>query len=178
MTHEHLGRVGGYIVNPQAQFTRPGNTTQYASGDLIANSTTASEISAMVFSDAARVPGGSFLIRRARLYKNDDDVASAQFRLHLFDADPTDTDPSNGDNGAIQLTGCIDNHLGSIDLDINVSPDIHTDGNWASGVPLQGSEISVKLGSGRDIYGLLEARSTYTPASGEVFTVVLEVLQD
>lgn len=173
-----IGRVGGHTATPSATVTRPADTTQYASGDLIANSTTAASVTAMSFMAARTAHEGSFMIRRARLYKDDDDTTAAKFRLHLFDADPTGTAPSSGDNGAIQLTDIVDNHLGSIDFDASTSPDIHTDGNMAIGVPIQGTEIIAILSSGTTIYGLLEARDTYTPASGEIFTVVLEILQD
>ena len=174
----HIGSVGGHTAVVSSTVTRPSNTTQYAIADLIANSETAGSVTAMSWTTAARVAAGSFMLRRARLYKDDDDVTAAQFRLHLFDSDPASTNPANGDNGAISLTNVLDNHLGSIDFDMTASPDIHTEGNMAIGVPIQGFEISVKLSSGRTIYGLLEARATYTPASGEVFTAVLELLQD
>jgi len=169
---------GGKVGNISATVTRPADTNIYASGDLIANNTTAGSVTAMDFSTAARQAAGSFMVRRVRLHKDDDDVTAASFRLHLFDADPTGTAPAAGDNGAISLTGVLDNHLGSVDFDMTTSPDIHTEGNMAIGTPLQGTEILVDLSSGQSVYGLLEARGAYTPASGEIFTAVLELLQD
>lgn len=152
-----------------ASFSRPSNTTQYASGDLIANSATAASVSAMTFA------GGNIVIRRARLTKSDDDTTAASFRLHLFSGDPTSTSPANGDNGAISLNTAIGEYLGSFDLDMTSSVDIYnTAGNLAIGTPLQGTEIMVPYSG--SIYGLLEARSTYTPANGETFTVDLEYL--
>lgn len=171
------GQVGGYSDCITASLTRPANTTQYASGDLIANSATASAVTPLTFNAAARYSGGSFFVRRARLTKSADSTTAAKFRLHLFDADPTATDPTNGDNGAIQLTGALSHHLGSIDF-TTIDADIHTDGNVLVAGPMQGSEITARLGSGQAIYGLLEARDTYTPASGEVFSVTLEIIQN
>ena len=174
------GIEGSPTVNVSTTVTRPDNTTAYTAADLIANSATAGSVTPLTFLRCARDNGpGAFIIRRARLYKDDDDVTNAKFRLHLFDADPTGTAPTNGDNGAIQLTGVLANTLGSIDFDLSSSPDIHTDGNCGVGVPLQGSEICVDLtGTNRTIWGLLEARAAYTPASGEIFTVLLEIIQD
>jgi hypothetical protein len=40
-----------------------------------------------------------------------------------------------------------------------------------------GSELTVEAVDGRLVYGLMEARAGYTPVSGEVFTVELEVFQ-
>lgn len=175
--HKYVGKVGGLVTTVSASVTRPSDTTQYAVGDIICNSTTASSVTAMTFSNVARLSGESVMIRTAKLTKSDDDVTSALFRLHLFDEDPTATDPTNGDNGAIQLTGVKDGWIGSIDFDLS-TPDIHTDGNAAIGVPLNGSEVTWRLGSGTTLYGLLEARATYTPASAEVFTAYLNVVQD
>lgn len=174
---KNLALAGGTLLTPSATVTRPADTTAYGSGDLIANSTTAGDVTAMSFT-AALSGDGAIKIRRARVYKDDDDVTNATFRLHLFDADPTGTAPTNGDNGAIALTGVTDNSLGAFDLAMTTTPDIHTDGNVGFAVPITGSEINVLMSSNQTIYGLLEARAAYTPASGEVFTVVLEVWQD
>lgn len=162
----------GAISTPRAIFTRPANTTQYASGDLVANSATTADVVAMSWPVAER----SCQVRRARLFKDDDDVTAASFRLHLFSANPVATNPANGDNGAIQLNGALKSYLGSVDFDMTASGiDIHADGNGAIGAPSKGEEINVR-GVG-DLYGLLEARGTYTPASGEEFTVDLEMVQ-
>jgi hypothetical protein len=152
-------------------FARPADTTQYASGDLVADSTTAGSVTALTFGG-----GDSGLIRRVLLTKDDDDTTSALFRLHLFSSDPTTTAPANGDNGAISLNTAIADYIGSFDFDMSSSPDIYNSaGNLAVGVPLKGQEAFIPAGT-NTIYGLLEARGTYTPASGETFTVRIERL--
>lgn len=169
--------IGGVVHVATASFTRPANTTQYATGDLVANSATAASVTPLTF-EAGRGPGNGISIRRARLYKSDDDITSASFRLHLFSGDPTASALTAGDNGAISLNTAITEYLGSIDVDMTASPDIYnTAGNLAVGVPLQGVEINHRPSS-NVIYGLLEARGTYTPASGETFTVALEIMQN
>lgn len=158
-------------VTSVASFTRPANTTQYASGDLVANNATAADVEPLSFG------GGPGLVRRAILTKSDDDTTAASFRLHLFAADPTGTAPANGDNGALSLNTSIGDYLGALDFAMTSAPDIYnTSGNLAVGTPLQGTEIFVPVGV-NTLYGLLEARGTYTPASGETFTVELQLLR-
>ena len=156
-----------------ATVTRPANTTQYASGDLIANSATAASVTAMSFTVGASGTIGK--IATARLYKSDDDVTTASFRLHLFTSSPVSTAPTNGDNGAIQIATDEAGYVGSIDFDMTATGiDIHTGGNQAVGVPFSSRDIYYRLArNSAALYGLIEARGTYTPASGEVFTVEL-----
>jgi len=151
-------------------FTRPPDTTAYASADLVANSTTAGSVAPMQFS-VARNSGGTGMIRRARLRKTGTSTTNASFRLHLYSASPT---PSNGDNGA-WLTNLAASYIGSIDI---ICDKAFTDGASGNGVPSVGSEINFDLSSGLIIYGLLEVRAAYTPANAEVFTLELEVLQN
>jgi len=174
----HVGQVGGESANPSANFTRPSNTPAYASGDLIANSITAGSVVAMSFT-AARVAAGSFVIRRARLHKDNQAITSATFRLHLFSANPVATAPTAGDNEVLELNSLAAGaYLGYFDFNMASSPDIQASDIELDAGPANGSDITVELASGTTIWGLLEARAAYTPASAEVFTVTLEILQD
>lgn len=161
------------FTRSSATVTRPANTTQYAAGDLIANSATAASVTAMSFTVGASGTIGK--IATARMYKSADAPTSATFRLHLFTASPVSTAPTNGDNGAIQIATDETGYVGSIDFDMTATAvDIHTGGNQAVGVPVSSREIYFDLAAdSAALYGLLEARGTYTPASGEVFTVEL-----
>lgn len=170
------------IVTVSDSFSRPDNATQYTSGDLIANSATAGSVAPLDFT-ASRVAQGGLMVRRATLHKDDDDLTAATFRLHLFNADPTGTAPSNGDNDALTggLNGIVaGQYCGYFDLDMTTSgiPDILSDGNQVTAGPAIGSEISIQLSSGTSVYGLLEAQDTYTPVSEETFTVTLEIIQN
>lgn len=168
--------AGGLTKIFSANFTRPADTTQYASGDLVANSTTAASVAALSFS-VARITGGTGLIRRAKIVKSDADATGATFRLHFFDADPCSTAPTNGDNGALSLSASVDEdmYMGSIDIDLSALPDIFAGGNVGWGAPTEGQEIAFNVDT---VYCLIEARGTYTPASSEVFDVFIEVQQD
>lgn len=174
----HIGAIGGNSANPTVSFTRPANTDVYSSGDLIANSETAGSVVAMQLT-IARITAGSFTIMRMRLHKNSATIANAQFRLHLFKADPVDTAPSSGDNGAIELNSLVVGvYLGYFDYNMTSSPDIQASDIELAAAPANGTSITVKLTSGQLIYALLEARAAYIPTSGEVFTITGEVLQD
>lgn len=159
------------VANPSASFTRPADTTAYASGDLVANSTTAGSVVPMSFT-AARVSAGGFRVRRARIKKSDATLTNAQFRLHLYGADPSaSTGITNGD-GAAWLTKHA-NYIGSIDITVDKA---FSDSSAGSAAPA--ATLHVTLASGQTVWGLLEARAAYVPVSAESFTVALELQAD
>lgn len=174
----HLGEVGNPLATPSANFTRPADTTAYASGDLVANSVTAASVVPLSWTAAARVAAGSFLVRRARLKKSTTGVTAATFRLHLYTSDPSASSGiANGDNAAWSTNHS--GYVGSIDLDISgATGRAFRDSAAVQGAPAVGQEINVKLASGQTIYGLLEARGAYTPGNAEIFTVDLELQQN
>ncbi len=155
-------------ITPSASFTRPANTTAYGAGDLVANSATSGEVVPMEFM-VSKLSHGRGKARRARLHKNDATTTNASFTLHLFTAAPTVT---NGDNGALAVSTAAA-YLSAVAIDM-------TSGAFAGTSDLidfaaVNPEINFDLESGRKIYGLLEAEAAYVPASGEVFTVTLEI---
>lgn len=156
-----------------ANFTRPADTTAYASADLVANSTTAGSVVPMSFTTAARTTAGSGQVLGARLKKSTNTTANASFRLHLYKASPTCT---NGDNGA-WLTDQ-SGYIGSIDLDISGSNGrVFSD---PAAEVVAGPAVTLPIifaATATTIYGLLEARGSYTPGNAEVFTVELEISQ-
>lgn len=154
-----------------ANFTRPADNTAYASGDLVANNTTAGSVTPMTFT-AGRVDPGNFCIRRAKIKKSNATLTNAQFRLHLYSTLPT---VANGDNAAFSSIEA--GYLGAIDVTVDQAFSTQAAG---FGVPNKGSEINVALASGQAIYGLLEARAGYggAAANAEVFTVTLEAWQN
>lgn len=150
--------------------TRPADTTAYASGDLVANSTTAGSVAAFSFASAARVAAGAIRIERVRLYKSGTSAANASFRVHLYNANPSGI--ANGDNGA-WLTS-IAGYIGAFDLS-SANARTFSDGVELAGIPMVGSSILTQLASGTTLYALIEARGAYTPVSAETFTLRAEV---
>ncbi len=161
--------VGGLSANPSAMFTRPADTTAYASGDLVANSTTAGAVVPLSLT-AARVAAGGFLLHRLLLRKSGTSTTNAAFRVHLFGAAPTVT---AGDNGVLAMSGSA-SYLGQVDITMTQA---FTDG--AVGMSdFTMSDMIVRLGAGQSLYALIEARGAYTPASGETFALVADIAQD
>jgi hypothetical protein len=162
-----------------ATFTRPANTTAYASGQLLANSIVAASVVPLSFNfdRPSAAIGAGFQIRRATIIKSGITVANAAFRLHLFTAAPTFI--TTGDAGVLATVGVgAASYLGSLDVTAMIA---FSDGAFGAGVPLFGTELVVAPNYGGQsasgqvtLFGILEARGAYVPASGETFTVRIE----
>jgi len=146
--------------------TRPSDTTAYASGDLVANSTTAGSVTPFAFrvGKAAGVK-----LWRVSLAKSAASVTNASFRVHLHNDSPT---VANGDNGAISSIAA--SYIGFVDIAAPATAFSNT--FVASGIYVNNS-LAAPLFLTADvdgrIYGLLEARGAYTPASDETFAITL-----
>jgi hypothetical protein len=166
--------VKGRILAPSYSFTRPSDTTQYASGDLVANSTTAANVVALSWLIAQTAEGTiDGYVRRVRMWSSDNDTTSASFRLHFYSRNPVSTAPTNGDNGAYAMAVTDGNsiYLGSVDISFDRT--VNNSDAYGAGVPTAGNEINfTDVGT---LYALIEARGTYTPASAEVLTIVPEI---
>lgn len=161
------------IRNMTGSFTRPADTTAYASGDLVANSTTAGSVAAVELTHIGHTVAGGGVVRRVVLRKSGTSTTNADFRVHLMRADPATV--TNGDNGAFSVSGVAD-YLGAFDVTIGQA---FTDGAYGSGAPNTGSEVMIRLAPAtRSIWALVEARAAYTPASAEVFTIGVDVIDE
>jgi hypothetical protein len=78
---------------------------------------------------------------------------------------------ANGDNGAWSTNRSID-YAGAFDVTVDRA---FTDGAVGVSAPITGAEINVNEDV---IFVLIEARGAYTPVSGEVFSVELEVVRN
>lgn len=155
------------IITPTATFTRPSDTTQYASTDVVANSTTAGSVTPMSWS-LNRLNGGGNIIA-ARITKSATSATLATFNVHLFSVAPTLT---AGDNGTLAISTA-EYYLGKIAVDMAT-------GGQAGTAYLSKNSAAVAIGFDAAsqygaIYGILEAGAAYTPASAEVFNVQLVI---
>lgn len=165
-------------VTTLSTITRVADTNAYVTGDLIGNSTTAGSVTVAnggVFSwSMPKVVEGTMIAVKARLRKSGTGVSGAAFRLHLLNTVPTFT---NGDNGALVMTGS-SGYIGSVDFTAMVTngagSNLFSDGAGGNGAPSVGSVMVSGMASTQTIYGVLEARGSYPPASAETFTVTLE----
>lgn len=162
----------GPAVRESQSFTRPSDTTTYTSGDLVANSTTASSCIALAFSLATKrlVNNGEWsVIQKIILRKTSTTISNAVFSVHLYRRNPFSTDPTNGDNGVLKLTGVVDDYIGSAtSLNQSGNGAHHTDGSLAAStdaIPFQ------PVDGAKNIYAVIECNTAYVPTSAEVFTV-------
>lgn len=148
-------------------FTRPADTTAYAADDLVANSTTAASVVALQFGV------NRLAVRRVWIYKSTNTTANGSFRAHFYTADPVQTAPTNGDNGALTINPENNyEYVGSADVTINATDVLAVNAHSAGvGTPNTGNEIVSDTGA---LYVLIEALAAYAPGSAEVFTVVLD----
>lgn len=164
---------GDIIVNPNAasaSFTRPGNTTPYASGQLVANSVTAGSVVPLSWT-ASRVAAGNFRITRTRMMLSGKSITNTNFRVHYFSATTT---VSNGDGGTFVPTTAA---LEVCEMDVTVAL-AGADVSIGYGAANQGVACDVALASGSTLFGYVEARAAYTPVSAETITVVPEIHQN
>lgn len=163
--------TGGTTVIASGTFTRPSDTTAYAVGDLVANSTTAGSVVPISLT-VARANDTTGMIRRCALATSSTSTTNASFRAHLYNVSPT---PANGDNGAYSTSG-VAGYLGALDITLGQA---FTDGAKGIGTPNTGSEVNFVPASGtRVVYALIEARAAYTPTSAGTFTLSCETLQN
>lgn len=164
------GNVGGKTARISGSVTRPTNTTQYAIGEVI-NATSPTVIT---FANAALTTNGSGLIVGCNITTTNGAATKPQLRLWLFNAGPT----PDSDNAAITLTASeLNTSFGVIDL----TAETWYEGTASTNALIQKFGIMMPFvcsGGVSSIYGVLEVRNAYTPASGEVFTCVLTISQD
>jgi hypothetical protein len=175
-TNKHALQVAaGPSTRVAATLTRPADTTQYAAGDQVANSTSAPV--ALTFAGVARHNGGSGLIVDAVCVDSANQVAKPNLRLYLFSALPT----SQNDNAAWAPTDAdMANLIGYVEFytwEVGNSAS-GADGNCASFATPTRPIPFVCGATSDDIYGLVVERGTYTPVSAEAFKFSLGIAQD
>lgn len=168
-TMEVFGK--GRVIS--ASFTRPNDTTAYASGDVINNSTSAPVV--LTFPRATVTQGQNFsIIAQAIMVDSANQTTKLEAELWLFDAAPT----ADNDNAAFTPTDAeCANLLGVIPFNTFFVGDA-TSGAGGNVVYRETNlTIPVKTVAGDNaIYGVLVARSAYTPVAQESFTIKLGIL--
>jgi hypothetical protein len=155
----------------QAAFTRPGNTTAYSAGTLVANSISSGSVAPMIFT-VTRSNGLACRLKRVRLQKSTATLTNAQFVLRLYTVSPG---CANGDGG-VWLTNQSLGYVAEIPVTITSA---FSDGSVGFGAPAVGTDVMFQPGSSQvTIYGLLSAAAAYTPGNAEIFTATLEVTND
>lgn len=148
---------------------RPGDAEIYKSGDLVAQSTTASSVAPIVFHQAGPFgPGSIAEIDRVRIWKSSTETTHAEFRLHIFGTAPTSF--AAGDSDLVACCGS--NYFGFVDVVCNQR---FSNGAYGFGAPSSGQVFNARVDSSILLYGLIETRNNYAASSGERFEVALDV---
>lgn len=154
-------------------FTRPANTTAYAAGDVICNSTSSPTI--LEFTGMAYLNGGYGRILGASLTSSNNPATNISARLFLFSSPSTGID---NDNSPFTPT---DSEIKDVQGVILFAGAAAVDGDASSNIfngtpvsfPPQG--ITYKCDDlETSLYGILVADAAYTPASGEEIQITLE----
>lgn len=157
-----------------AQFTRPSNTTQYAAGDVVNDSTSAPTV--MTFSKPARESGptgGGSIIQQAILIDSAAEATKLDCELWLFDTTIT---PDN-DNAAFTPTDAeLLTLVGIISFPASGYKVGTASGNSVCQVDNLGLPVNTVAGPANSLFGVLVARNAYTPISAEVFKIVLKLI--
>jgi hypothetical protein len=144
--------------------TRPDNTTAYTANDVIGTSSSAN----IEFADLITYKGEGFFVTGAWLMIPINAVPSGMdgFRLHLYNAEPTDI----VDNAAYNLPSADrSKYLGYIDFEVPV--------DLGDTLYSQVNNINLKrkfVNNSNTVYGILQTLAAYTPAAETVYTVGLE----
>jgi hypothetical protein len=169
-----VSQVEGRGRTIKTAFTRPNDTTQYTSGDVVNDSTSAPSV--MTFSGFSSTAGKQTLIQQLIVCSSANQSTKLDAELWLFDTTVT---PDN-DNAAFTPTDA-ENRTLVAKIAIPASA-------WAAGTATAGAGgnavcVLDNLGipvntlvSDNAIYGVLVARNAYTPVAQEVFDFRLKLI--
>jgi hypothetical protein len=167
-TEAHLGEVGGRLASVSAEFTRPSDTTAYAVGDVVSDSTSATTL--LVIVGCARVNQGSGYITGARLITDKKSI-TPRIRVHVYNA----SNPTRAaDNVAMDIRYAdISKRIGAFDM-----PAMTTGTDTTNSTSSQAQDMTLRVpfvcaAATTTLYFLFEALDIFTPASAEKFTLVV-----
>lgn len=155
-------------------FNRPSNTTAYTAGDVIgvADGTTPANAGSAIHTFANVGPSNGFVIvQSVDLLIANTSVPSGMgaFRLHLYTASPT----AVLDNAAFDLTSNeTTSYVGYVDLPTpqDFGSMLYSQSDYAGRL--------IQLGSAStSLFGELETRGAYTPASGTTYQLRVRTLE-
>ena len=151
------------VFKVKTNFTRPANTTAYAVGDAVTNSTSAPTVFELL---AGKSNGDRLVITKAQVISNIKGATLPLFKMWLFST----TFTSTNDNAALSIVDA-QMQLGPIVIDLDEQH--YTAINSLVEKTLIQLPVSLEKADMK-LYGILEAQNVYTPGSEEVLTVILE----
>lgn len=165
---------GGLWVKPLSRFvtvstnvTRPADTTAYAVNDCLSDSTSSPTSGGFTFTSAARASGGSGIITDAIISSSNDPATPLQGELWIFDTSVTNVN----DNAAFVVS---DSEIQTL---VATIPFVLTDSGNNDSAHIQNLSIGFTCSGSANLRFLYRVKNAYTPASGEVITARLKILQ-
>ncbi len=148
---ELVSVIGPVTTKITSTFNRPADTTAYTANDAVADSTTAGSVT----KQSAAITAGKGSIRRVKIRKSDQTVATPTIRVWFWDATFT---VAAGDNAA--FSNPLQDAIGFVDVAVTNAGTDDAVGWTACDIPLVAGTL----------FWLLQTLSAFTPASGETFT--------
>ena len=169
-----IGFFGSKQATITTNFTRPADTTAYAAGDAVSNST--SSPSVITFSGAARANAGSGIIVGANMIDSAAQTTKGLFELWIYDT----TFGADNDNAVFTPTdGETETLVGIIEFKIPYVGDATSGAGGNCVFPAPNLSIPYTCGaSSTSLFAQLVVRNAYTPVSSEKFTFRLFVIQN
>ena len=159
-----IGQTGYKLVKVSANFTRPADTTAYAVGDAVTNSTSSPTVFQLDLGALGAVAGQGIEIRKLAVVSSAKQATLPLFNVYLNNATFTATN----DNAALDIPDATMEQGGSwfaCDVqNFTASNSRVAYVNIASPMVLAAADTK--------LYGIIQAANAYTPVSGEKFTIV------
>jgi hypothetical protein len=169
--YEHVQSKDGRLLTTPFMYpfravgtiTRPADVLAYAAGDAISDSTTAPTTGGFTLSSVARISGGFALVTGCTIITDNDPATRLSGEVLLFNTAFTNVNDNTAfvvsDAEALTYEGAIP--FSMYDMGNNGVAEI------------QNLSKIVKCVGSADLRFAMRARNAYTPASAEVFTVIL-----
>lgn len=155
------------FVTVQTDITRPADTTAYAVDDCWSDSTTAPTAGGYTFTGAARISGGSGIITDAMFTTSNDPATKLFGELWIFNTSVTNIN----DNSAFAVSDS------EIKTCVAKIPFVMEDAGNNGFYHAQALNIGFTCSGSANLRFLVRVKVAYTPASGEVLTCTLKILQ-
>lgn len=157
----------GKFVTCSTDITRPSDTTAYTANDALSDSTTAPTSGGFTFTSAARVSGGSGIITDCIVTSSNDPGTVLVGEIIIFDTSVTNIN----DNSAFAVSDSEIKTLVGI-IPFTLADVGNNDAGWTSNL-----NMGFTCVGSANLRFLVRVKNAYTPASAEVLTVRVKIMQ-
>lgn len=163
------------LAEAEYSFTRPDDTTQYASNDLVNPGTTLATVSPVEFALPEWMSGFGGILTYIYVVKSGDTTTNAGFSMTLWNMPPTAINAVDNTPISSQLLVWADRakYIGALAFPTLAVGKI---GGGAAGMPASSYNIHFESLPNNIIYGLMYATAAYVPAALEQFYFRISVV--